>query len=49
MPEDEEKRTALMSVFDDLLAGFADATAAAGGEIANRIGNEIMIDARDLM
>ena len=49
MPEDEEKRTALMSVFDDLLAGFADATAAVGGEIANRIGNEIMIDAKDLM
>ena len=49
MPEDEEKRAALMSVFDELVYDFADATTAAGGEITNRIGNEIMIDAKDLM
>lgn len=48
MPEDEEKRAALMSVFDELVYDFADATTAAGGEITNRIGNEIMIDAKDL-
>ena len=48
MPEDEEKRAALMSVFDELVYDFADATTAAGGEITNRIGNEIMINAKDL-
>ena len=49
MPEDEEKRTALMSVLDELVNDFAAASSNVGGEIINRIGNEIMIDAKDLM
>ena len=49
MPEDEEKRTALMSVLDELANDFAAASSNVGGEIINRIGNEIMIDAKDLM
>ena len=49
MPEDEKQRAELMEVFDKLLDDFAKATAAAGGEVADRIGNEIMIDAKDLM
>ena len=48
MPENEEQRTNLMEVFDNLFDDFAAATAAAGGDLANRIGNEIMIDAKDL-
>ena len=46
MPEDEEKRTALMQVFDDLIEDFGFSSAA--GDLVNRIGNEIMIDAKDL-
>ncbi len=38
-----------MAVFDKLLDDFAAATTAAGGEVADRIGNEIMIDAKDLV
>ena len=49
MPEDEEKRVALMSVLDDLAIDFEASSSNVGGEIANRIGNEIMIDAKDLM
>jgi len=49
MPEDEEKRTALMSVLDDLAIDFEASSSNVGGEIINRIGNEIMIDAKDLM
>ena len=48
MPEDEEKRTALMSVLDDLANDFAASSSNVGGEITNRIGNEIMIDEKDL-
>lgn len=48
MPEDEEKRVALMSVFDELVYDFADASSNAGGEIINRIGNEIMTDEKDI-
>ena len=46
MPEDEEKRTALMQVFDDLIEDFGFSSGA--GDLVNRIGNEIMIDAKDL-
>jgi hypothetical protein len=49
MPEDAGKRADLMAVFDKLLDDFAAATTAAGGEVADRIGNEIMIDAKDLV
>lgn len=49
MPENEDARTELLAVFDTLIDDFAAATAATGGEIANRIGNEIMIDAKDLL
>ena len=49
MPEDEEKRAALMSVLDDLAIDFEASSSNVGGEIINRIGNEIMIDAKDLM
>ena len=48
MPEDEEKRAALMSVLDDLANDFEASSSNVGGEIINRIGNEIMIDAKDL-
>ena len=48
MPEDEEKRAALMSVLDDLVNDFEASSSNVGGEIINRIGNEIMIDAKDL-
>ena len=46
MPEDEEKRTALMQVFDDLIEDFGFSSGA--GDLGNRIGNEIMIDAKAL-
>ena len=46
MPEDEEKRTALMQVFDDLFGDFGFASGA--GDLVNRLGNEIMIDEKDL-
>lgn len=49
MPEDEEKRVALMSVLEDLAIDFEASSSNVGGEIINRIGNEIMIDAKDLM
>ena len=49
MPEDEEKRAALMSVFDELSDDFAAATVSTDGELINRIGNEIMIDEKDLV
>ena len=46
MPEDEEKRTALMQVFDDLFGDFGFASGA--GDLVNRLGNEIMIDEKDI-
>ncbi len=49
IPEDEDKRTTLMSVFDDMFDEFADAATAQSGDETNRIGNEIMIDQQDLM
>ncbi len=48
MPEDEGKRAELTSILDDMLGDFEAATAA-DGEFSQRIGNEIMIDAKDLL
>ena len=48
MPEDAEKRAALVDILDDMLGDFEGAIPGAGGEYTNRIGNEIMIDAQDI-
>ena len=44
MPEDAEKRAALVDVLDNMLGDFESATRDPSGEYTNRIGNEIMID-----
>ena len=50
LPEDEEERAFIVNILDDMIAplekNYGDIK---GGDIGNRIGNEIMIDARDLM
>lgn len=48
MPEDGEKRAVLTDVFDGLVGSLEQSTVNPGLSAANRIGNEIMIDARDL-
>ena len=48
MPEDAEKRAALVDILDNMLGDFEGATLGQGGEYTSRIGNEIMIDAQDL-
>ena len=48
MPEDAEKRAALVDILDDMLGDFEGTIPGAGGEYTNRIGNEIMIDAKDI-
>jgi hypothetical protein len=49
LPEDEEERAFITNILDDMFApleeGFGNEKY---GDFANRIGNEIMINARDL-
>ena len=49
MPEDAEKRAALVDILDDMMGDFESALLGKGGDYLNRIGNEIMIDAKDIM
>ncbi len=49
LPEDDEKRAQFTSILDDMLGDFQDASFNKAGDFANRIGNEIMIDAQDLL
>ena len=48
MPEDDGKRAALTDIFDDMVKAFELSSEDVGGNYAKRIGNEIMIDAKDL-
>ncbi len=48
MPEDDAKRAAITEIFDDMIVGFEMASKGIGGNYTSRIGNEIMIDAKDL-
>ena len=49
MPEDDEKRAALTDILDDMMGDFESGLLGKGGDYLNRIGNEIMIDAQDIM
>ena len=49
MPEDAEKRAALVNILDDMVGEFESALLEKSGDYLNRIGNEIMIDARDIL
>ena len=47
LPEDGQQRADALDVLDNLLGAFETSGSSAGGEISQRIGNEIMLDRRD--
>jgi len=49
MPEDERQRTDLLDVLTGLIEDFTATTTESAGDLVSRIGNEIMIDAKDLL
>ena len=49
LPEDDDKRAEVVTVFDSMLGDFEKSTLGKDGEYSNRIGNEIMIDMKDIM
>ena len=48
MPEDERQRTDLLDVLTGLIEDFTATTTESADDLVSRIGNEIMIDAKDL-
>ncbi|MBR4676210.1 MAG: hypothetical protein IKP00_17270 [Victivallales bacterium] len=49
MPEDAEKRAALVDILDDMLGDLESSPFSKSGDYDNRIGNEIMINAKDVL
>jgi hypothetical protein len=48
LPEDENKRAEITDILDELMEGILRTTGHLSGELSQRIGNEIMIDPKDL-
>ena len=48
LPEDAEKRAEITEILDELMEGVLSTTGHLSGEISQRIGNEIMIDPKDI-
>ena len=48
LPEDAEKRAEVTEILDELMEGVLSTTGHLSGEISQRIGNEIMIDPKDI-
>ena len=48
LPEDENKRAEIAEILDDMLEGVLRTSGHLSGEISQRMGNEIMIDPKDL-
>jgi hypothetical protein len=49
LPADENKRAEVTEILDDMVEGILRTTGHLTGEIAHRMGNEIMIDPQDLL
>ena len=49
LPEDDDKRAEVVTVLDSMLGDFENGSFGKDGEYSNRIGNEIMIDLKDIM
>ena len=48
LPEDENKRAEITEILDELMEGVLSTTGHLSGELSQRIGNEIMIDPKDI-
>ena len=48
LPEDENRRAAITEILDELMEGVLSTTGHLSGETSQRIGNEIMIDPKDI-
>ena len=48
LPEDADRRAAITEILDELMEGVLSTTGHLSGETSQRIGNEIMIDPKDI-
>ena len=49
LPKDSEKSAALVDILDDMLGDFESGLLDKSNDYSNRLGNEIMIDAKDIL
>ena len=49
LPADENKRAEVTDILDDMMEGIFRTSGQLSGEVSQRMGNEIMIDAKDLV
>jgi len=48
LPEDADKRAEITEILDELMEGVLSTTGHLSGELSQRIGNEIMVEAKDI-